>query len=97
MSGDFGTPLDFHEVATTSMEALYALGSRLEDRGHDDSLELALVLVGRAVGDTIRELSATVAAAGSDGGELANALDSIAERLEGMRRELGDIAAGAGS
>jgi hypothetical protein len=51
------TALAAQEQASHSRAALQALGNRLEDRGHDDSLELTVALVAAAVVDAIRELT----------------------------------------
>lgn len=57
MAADSHDPYARAELAS---ELLSAMGSRLEDRGHDDSPELVAAVCSRAIVDAIRELAAEV-------------------------------------
>lgn len=81
MSTERTAAADLSAIATDSIGALYALGARLEDRGHDDSTELALVMVGRAVADAVRELAAEVRESRPATGEVADAVDGVTAAL----------------
>lgn len=71
-------------------ESLSAFGRRLEDRGHDDSVELALTIAGRAIVAAVRELAAEVRDSRPAVGEVADAVDGAAHHLEQLGKVLSD-------
>lgn len=77
MSGLEAERPDFAGIAHDSIHALYALGARLEDRGHDDSFELVLVLVGRAVTDALLLVAHELREHRPAVGEVADAVDEL--------------------
>jgi hypothetical protein len=80
------TPEELEQTAHASLEALYAFGSRLEDAGDNGSPAFAAILAGRAVADSIRELTAELAAAFGDDGTLAGELVELRDEVERLRK-----------
>lgn len=85
MAGDETTP---REWADRSSEMLSALGSRLEDRGHDDSPELVAAVAARAIADALREVAHELRAIRFDTSQLSHSGVNIEAHAQRMAKAM---------
>lgn len=78
------------EWADQCEEALSSYGSRLEDRGHEDSVELTIALVGRALVAAVRELADETRKLRPAVGEVSDAIDNAAHEVERVGKAVTD-------